>query len=235
MSFPADLYHMDDRSLLELGDPAHGNDPHAQLVLGHRCREADHPEDAYAWYRRAAEQANPIGQNNLGLCYKSGYGTAQNLAEAECWFRKSARQEYALGEFNLAILLRNTGTEAGFREALHWFEQSSAHGNLAAKIQLAHHLIAGPDFIHNVARGARLYADVITSSTRKDAKLYAAAKKQLRELFEDATHEMNADTRIQTKFPDGTTAQFEPDLMLGLFVKLVSSRKAPKEDAAPSG
>ena len=48
--------------------------------------------EAVKWYRKAAEQGNAYGQNNLGKMYANGLGVAKDEAEAVKWFRKAAEQ-----------------------------------------------------------------------------------------------------------------------------------------------
>lgn len=49
-------------------------------------------EDKVNRYRKAAETGDAIAQYNLGVCYDTGEGVAQDKAEAAKWFRKAAEQ-----------------------------------------------------------------------------------------------------------------------------------------------
>ena len=60
--------------------------------------------EAVKWYRKAAEQNNPIAQNNLGWCYENGYGVSKNIAEAIQWYKKAVMRGNKLAESNLARL-----------------------------------------------------------------------------------------------------------------------------------
>ncbi len=62
----------------------------------------DYPE-AVKWYRKAAEQGNANGQNNLGLMYYHGTGVAKDMVEARKWFEKAAEQ----GHTKAAEMLKN--------------------------------------------------------------------------------------------------------------------------------
>ena len=50
--------------------------------------------EAVKWYRKAAEQGDPIAQSSLGDCYASGEGVPKDMVEAEKWYRKSAEQGF---------------------------------------------------------------------------------------------------------------------------------------------
>ena len=46
------------------------------------------PQDdarAVLWWRKAAEQGDPMSQSNLGVMYQSGRGVPQDFAEAYFW------------------------------------------------------------------------------------------------------------------------------------------------------
>lgn len=49
-------------------------------------------EEAVKWYRKAAEQGNPVAQNSLAYCYEKGKGITKNIDEAITWYRKAANQ-----------------------------------------------------------------------------------------------------------------------------------------------
>jgi TPR repeat protein len=44
------------------------------------------------WYRKAAEQNYATAQENLGVCYVSGEGVAEDLVEAYKWLLLAVRQ-----------------------------------------------------------------------------------------------------------------------------------------------
>jgi uncharacterized protein len=70
-------------------------DHESQLKLGIVYRDgSDGPPQDYSeaalWFRRAAEQANPMAQYNLGLLYEGGRGVPQNLQHAHMWYNLAA-------------------------------------------------------------------------------------------------------------------------------------------------
>ncbi|CEN48114.1 conserved hypothetical protein [Capnocytophaga canimorsus] len=60
--------------------------------------------EAVKWYRKAAEQGDASGQNNLGDMYYYGYGVPKDKAEAVKWYQKSARQGSEYSRIMLRIL-----------------------------------------------------------------------------------------------------------------------------------
>lgn len=55
--------------------------------------EAD-PEEAFQWYRKAAELGDRAGQFNLGRSYLEGFGTAMDPVEGWTWIERSAEQGF---------------------------------------------------------------------------------------------------------------------------------------------
>jgi len=49
-------------------------------------------DEAFKWFRLAAEQENEAAQTNLGTMYYQGHGVGQNYQEAAQWFQREARK-----------------------------------------------------------------------------------------------------------------------------------------------
>jgi TPR repeat protein len=47
---------------------------------------------ALDWYRKAAEQGDPMAQYRLGVMYAKGWGVPQDDTAAVSWYRKAADQ-----------------------------------------------------------------------------------------------------------------------------------------------
>jgi len=46
------------------------------------------------WYRKSAEQGNPVGQFDLGAAYSGGRGVPQDPVQAYMWYSLAAAQGY---------------------------------------------------------------------------------------------------------------------------------------------
>lgn len=73
------------RCLAELGDAE------SQLTMGIAYRDgSDGPPQDYSeaavWFRRAADQGNPLAQLNLAQLYQHGRGVPQDLVRAHMWY-----------------------------------------------------------------------------------------------------------------------------------------------------
>jgi hypothetical protein len=85
------------------------NKPALQLLLaflyGESIGTPENHEEAFKWYKKAAEQGLAAAQYNLAFCYNKGKGTEKNLTKALKWAKKAYGQHYPNAQFLLNILL----------------------------------------------------------------------------------------------------------------------------------
>ena len=87
-----------------------------------KCWEAGQYEEAFKWYRLAAEQGDAVAQSNLGTCYFGGEGVEQDYGEAVKWFKKAAEQEQANAQYNLGLCYeKGFGVEQDYKEAVKFY------------------------------------------------------------------------------------------------------------------
>jgi localization factor PodJL len=75
---------------------ANGGQPYAMHDLGvYLAQDAQTPDDqnAFRWFRQAAEYDIADSQFNLGVMYEQGRGVTENPVEALFWFQLAARQD----------------------------------------------------------------------------------------------------------------------------------------------
>ena len=117
---------------------AGAGDATSQVELGHRYRDGRgvEPDDRQAvhWYRRAAEQRDPYGEDGLGWMIQAGRGVdAPDEEEARDLFRRAAVGANVQGMMNLAgTLRRGQPTAAMIREAYAWTWIAASRGQPAA-------------------------------------------------------------------------------------------------------
>ena len=89
--------------------------------------------EAVRWYRKAAEQSQAAGQNNLGVMYDNGEGVPQDDAEAVQWYRKAAEQGHAEAQNNLGGMYhKGRGGPQDNIQAYMWFNLAATQGVEAA-------------------------------------------------------------------------------------------------------
>ena len=59
------------------------------------------------WYRKAADQGNADGQNNLGGSYANGRGVAKDEVEAYKWWLLAGAQGDELAKKNIPLIERD--------------------------------------------------------------------------------------------------------------------------------
>ncbi|MBS0648669.1 MAG: sel1 repeat family protein [Verrucomicrobia bacterium] len=88
-------------------------------------------------YRIAAEQGNAEAQLNLGKCYLSGHGIAQDEKEAVTWFQKSSEQGNVDADYELGTCyFEGRGVAKDRQAAFKWFQKSAELGQARAQYKV---------------------------------------------------------------------------------------------------
>jgi TPR repeat protein len=96
------------------------------------------PEQAVAWYRRAAGQGHILAQHNLGNVSFSGNGVPQSDERAVFWWTLAAEQGDAIPQFRLGQMYeQGRGVEQDLEQAIAWYQDSARRGNSNARAALA--------------------------------------------------------------------------------------------------
>ncbi|CAG8584538.1 4393_t:CDS:1 [Ambispora gerdemannii] len=86
-------------------------------------------DNAFQWYKKAAEIGDSLGQQEVGIFFQQGIGTEQNLEEAIKWFSKAADAGMAIASYHLARkYLRGDGVEMDKSRAMDFYEKSAEAG-----------------------------------------------------------------------------------------------------------
>lgn len=90
-------------------------------------------DEAFKWYRKAADQGLVAAQHNLGRSYNFGAGVAQNFATAEKWYLKAAAQGHTQAMFFLGTLYSNNHGSDNSKDtnviAYAWMHNAAMLGN----------------------------------------------------------------------------------------------------------
>jgi len=110
-------------------------------------------------YRKAADQGDAVGQNNLGYLYEHGKGVPQDYAQAAIWYRKAAEQGYATAQDNLGDLYRydHPGVDRDWTQAAIWYRKAADQGLVLAQTHLAHMYLNGLGVPKDYAQAALWY------------------------------------------------------------------------------
>jgi hypothetical protein len=94
-------------------------------------------EEAVRWYRMAADQGLPEGQNSLGYSYDLGLGVPQDSEEAVKWYRMAADQGHMIAQSNLGTMYADgTGVAEDDAEAVRWYRLAADQAYAPAQRKL---------------------------------------------------------------------------------------------------
>ncbi len=94
-------------------------------------------EKAFYYFTQAAEQGDPLAENELGYMYAAGKGTPRNYEKAFFHYQVAARHGLASAQYSLGFLyLNGLGTPRDKAKAIEMFTESSKAGFEPARIAL---------------------------------------------------------------------------------------------------
>lgn len=98
----------------------------AQVTMGYFAEtgEGAEPARAVEWYRRAAEQGDPLAQWLLGRMYFSGHGVAQDMTQARKWLFPVAEAGNPFAQYLMALALGEQDRDI----AAEWFRRAAEQG-----------------------------------------------------------------------------------------------------------
>lgn len=123
-------------NLAQSGDTIAQNELGMAYGLGKRVRKAD-PEEAFKWFRMAADKGYAPAQYNLGSLYYYGTGVPKDYQEALKWYRKAADQGFVQAQYFLGWMYSNgRGVDENFKESIRWFQKAAEQGDPEAQLSL---------------------------------------------------------------------------------------------------
>ena len=100
--------------------------------------------NAFAGFKKLAEQGNAEAQFSLGEMYMGGKSVARDDREAVSWLRKAADQGYASAQANLGFIYETgRGVPKDDRQAVAWYRKAADQGDDYGQYSLAHMYING--------------------------------------------------------------------------------------------
>ena len=99
-------------------------------------------DEAYKWYKAAADQGNPDGINGLGCCYKCGGSVEKDEKYAVQLFSKAADMGSIHAQLNLAMAYyTGNGIEGDFNKAFLLFKKLAEKGEARAQYFVGNYLM----------------------------------------------------------------------------------------------
>lgn len=111
----------------------------AQALLAYVLDLAEENEEAFDFYRKAADQGNADGMYGLGNMYANGDGIEQNDEQAVHWYTRAAEagHDHAVVVLAEAYLKGSLGLSPDRDKALEWLERGIARGYEPARERLS--------------------------------------------------------------------------------------------------
>jgi len=127
--------------IAELKDKARANIAGYQSILGLMYFRGDGVTKdnrlSINWFKKAANNGNARGINNLGVMYYQGIGVTKNYPKAFSLFKRSAAQGNASAHTNLGKMYKlGLAVAKDNKQALALFHKSAERGNIDAYFQL---------------------------------------------------------------------------------------------------
>ncbi|PTQ87883.1 tetratricopeptide repeat protein [Agitococcus lubricus] len=114
---------------------AEQQDIDAMTLLGRVYDEGfNKPNEAFPWFKKAAEQGNAQAQLELAELYDAGEGVAQNTEQAIEWYEKAAAQGH--DEAQLALAIHHQEDLDDNKTALTLYLKAAQQGNATAQYRL---------------------------------------------------------------------------------------------------
>jgi TPR repeat protein len=127
-------------------------------------------EEAFAYYKRAADLRSPYAQYCVGHCYALGHGVKKDEAEAANWYLRSALQKppgFTVAQHALGICFQSgIGVAQDEEEAVNWFRRAADQGLPIAQYDLANAYRLGQGVAQDFVTAAKLYRSAATQGDR---------------------------------------------------------------------
>jgi TPR repeat protein len=132
----------DPRAWRQLQSLARSGDAEAQFMTarmyswGSPSLKPDEKQSVF-WTQKAAEQAHPEAESNLGFFMASGRGVdKKDIDAAVLWWTRAAERGYASAQLNLANLYANEPPLKDDAKAFEWLRKAAEQGLAAAQLNL---------------------------------------------------------------------------------------------------
>ena len=101
-------------------------------------------QEAFRWYKKAAEQGYDLAQINIGYLYDNGLGVKENKREAVKWYKRAASKNNvsAIYQLGLCYYFAN-GVGMDRREALKLFREAAKDNHAGAICMIGDYYLEG--------------------------------------------------------------------------------------------
>ncbi len=117
------------------GKPETDTQKGVRYLLGHGVEQSY--EQAFYYFNQAANNDDPVAENEVAYLYATGKGTAQDREKAFKFYMAAANHGLVSAQYSVGFCyLHGFGVAADKAEAQQWFEKAAARGFEPAKVAL---------------------------------------------------------------------------------------------------
>lgn len=128
---------------------------------------------SFGYFKRAADQGDPNGFYNLGMCHLHGYGCVRNQDLAFECFRSAAATGHPEAINNIGGFFRDgIVVEKNLETAVKWFAKSSKMGNAFGQLNYALALLRGEGVEKDVKLAASMLKDAAEQGNAEAMNAY---------------------------------------------------------------
>lgn len=112
--------------IAKLEQKAKAGDAEAQAKLADKLYNQERYDEAFQWYKKAADNGNARGMSNLSTCYCNGRGVARDYATAIVYATKAAEMGYPHAQYHLATHYESgNGVDKDSLKAYEWYKKAA--------------------------------------------------------------------------------------------------------------
>ena len=151
--------------------------PEALYEKAEGCFNGEYLEEAFSWFKRAADKDYPEAQFRLGELFEKGVGCQPDNEKAFYWFERAAQSGLPIAEYRTGLCYEHgVGCEEDLGKAKAYFKRAANSGYLDAMVDLGLYYCNNDD----EKKGQRLFRRAADSgSTRAQFELgYLFLKKR---------------------------------------------------------
>ncbi|MGQ3890029.1 tetratricopeptide repeat protein [Legionella sp. CNM-1927-20] len=128
----------------------------AQRLLANYALSKAEPEEAFKWFKKAAEADDTAANMYCAAAYLYGYGVKKNPEAAKRYYIAAAKNGNAIAQYTLAEHFLDSRQAQNKKMGVIWLTKAAAQGNLHAQIKLAELYVNGQGVKRDLAKAKEL-------------------------------------------------------------------------------
>lgn len=93
-------------------------------------------EQAYRWFKKAAEKGHTLAEFSLGSMYLEGMGVPVDITQSRFWFKKAAEKGVVDAMYNMAVTYHKLQPIPDREQAIYWYSKGVKLGDANSTLNL---------------------------------------------------------------------------------------------------